>query len=164
MQGLVASHQSVTASKPSGIANHGECLMGAEIDGLRDLQADLAAAAEEFDDTAAAVVGTPVEYAPYVEFGTGPHVIEPDTAEALHWTEGGQDVFATRVMHPGTPAQPFFRPAIRQTRRNLPSVVGDPDSMEALVGRVAANIERLAKRHVPVDTGTLRASISWVMV
>jgi len=43
------------------------------------------------------VVGTNVEYAPDVEFGTGPHVIEPDDAEALRFTIDGEEVFAARV-------------------------------------------------------------------
>lgn len=71
-------------------------------------------------------------YAPYaaaVEFGTGPHIIEPrkDRAEAsgqlrtnphLRWkTDGGGEVFAKRVKHPGTTAQPFMRPAVDTVRK-----------------------------------------------
>lgn len=50
--------------------------------------------------------GVPV----FVEFGTRPHVIEPDTAEALAWPGGDHPV--TRVNHPGTRAQPYMRPAL----------------------------------------------------
>lgn len=59
-------------------------------------------------------VGTNVEYARAVEFGTGPYIIEPDTAEALQWTdpETGEAVFAQRVEHPGIPEQPFLLPAV----------------------------------------------------
>lgn len=138
--------------------------MGAEVDGLDALQARLGAATEGLDGEAAAVVGTPVDYADDVEFGTGPHPITPDQAEALHWTDDGEDAFAARVMHPGTPPQPFMRPAVRQTARNMPAVVSDADSVEAAVERTAAHVERLAKRKAPVDTGTLRASIRWVML
>jgi len=55
-----------------------------------------------------------VEYAPAIEFGTGPFVIEPDEAEALQWTdpETGEPVFAKKVEHPGIPGQPFLLPAV----------------------------------------------------
>jgi len=63
-------------------------------------------------------VGTNVEYAPYVEFGTQPHVITPDTKEALQWTdpETGEPVFAKKVEHPGIEAQPFLLPAVDTVR------------------------------------------------
>jgi HK97 gp10 family phage protein len=65
------------------------------------------------------IVGTNVEYAPDVEFGTGPHVIEPDDAEALRFTVDGEEVFAARVEHPGTEAQPFLRPSLREHQDTL---------------------------------------------
>ena len=34
----------------------------------------------------------------YVELGTPPHIIKPVTAKALHWKDGGKDVFAKKVM------------------------------------------------------------------
>lgn len=57
-------------------------------------------------------VGTNVEYAEDVEFGTDAHTITASDADALHWTEGGEDMFAQSVDHPGTPAQPFLGPAV----------------------------------------------------
>lgn len=63
-------------------------------------------------------VGTNVVYAPFVEFGTRPHVIRPDTKKALKFTtKGGTTVFAKVVHHPGTRAQPFLGPALEQVRR-----------------------------------------------
>lgn len=64
------------------------------------------------------VVGTNVEYARHVEFGTDPYIIEPDEAEALNWTdpETGEEVFAKKVEHPGIPAQPFLFPAFDKVR------------------------------------------------
>jgi hypothetical protein len=71
------------------------------------------------------------EYAPYVEFGTPPHVIRPKNAKALHWKADGvgprggkikTDVFAKVVHHPGTRPQPFIRPAIRD---DLPGIIVD---------------------------------------
>ncbi|GGM64315.1 HK97 gp10 family phage protein [Halarchaeum rubridurum] len=59
-------------------------------------------------------VGTNVPYAEDVEKGTSPHVITPDDADALHFTVNGQEVFAARVEHPGTPAQPYLGPALHE--------------------------------------------------
>jgi HK97 gp10 family phage protein len=77
-------------------------------------------------DTSKYVVGTSVEYAPAVEFGSGPHPITPDDADALRFPgPDGNPVFATRVEHPGTPAQPFLRPALREGERDLASEIRD---------------------------------------
>lgn len=53
-------------------------------------------------------VASNVDYAPYVEYGTRPHVIEPrKPGGVLHWHDPrtGEDVFARRVHHPGTKGQ-----------------------------------------------------------
>jgi HK97 gp10 family phage protein len=65
------------------------------------------------------VVGFSAEYAKPVEFGSEPHIITPDTADALHFFVDGEEVFTTRVKHPGTPAQPFLRPALREHGNDL---------------------------------------------
>lgn len=74
----------------------------------------------ELDETGSGIkvrVGTNVEYAPYIEFGTEPYTIKPDDAEALKWTgEDGEPVFASKVEHPGIPAQPFLFPAVDKVR------------------------------------------------
>lgn len=49
-----------------------------------------------------------------IEYGTRPHLIEPVNAQALHFTKGGEDVFAKYVFHPGTVAQPHFIPALQK--------------------------------------------------
>ena len=65
-------------------------------------------------------VGTNVQYAPDVEFGTDPHVITPNQAEALRFEDAeGEPVFAARVDHPGTPAQPYLRPALQEHESDL---------------------------------------------
>lgn len=61
-------------------------------------------------------IGSPLDYADDVEYGTGPHVI---TGDPLHFFMNGEEVFATKVDHPGTDAQPYLRPALRQTRSEL---------------------------------------------
>lgn len=65
-------------------------------------------------------VGT--EYWHFVEYGTEPHVIEPRTKKALWWPGARHPV--KRVNHPGTPAQPFMRPALYKPRTLRPPVGG----------------------------------------
>lgn len=61
-------------------------------------------------------VGSNVEYAAAVEFGTSSHTI---TGNPLAWDEGGETHFATSVDHPGTEAQPYLRPAIETHRGDV---------------------------------------------
>lgn len=58
-----------------------------------------------------------VPYWSTVEFGSGPHEIRPVNAKALHWPGARHPV--NRVFHPGTPAQPFIRPALYKHRGRL---------------------------------------------
>jgi HK97 gp10 family phage protein len=64
-------------------------------------------------------VATGVKYAKPVEYGSAPHIITPDDAEALHFFVDGEEVFAQRVEHPGAPAQPHLRPAVRENSNYL---------------------------------------------
>lgn len=64
-------------------------------------------------------VGSDVEYQPYVELGTEPHLIRPRArAGALWWptirTAGSHPV--PKVNHPGATAHPHLRPALYQRR------------------------------------------------
>lgn len=64
--------------------------------------------------------GTDLEYGPPVEYGSDPHIIRPDDAEALAFPgEDGETVFAAKVEHPGTPPQPFVRKAFREHESEL---------------------------------------------
>jgi HK97 gp10 family phage protein len=82
------------------------------------LRGSITTKVEDLGNVLKVKVGTNVEYAPYVEFGTLPHVITPDQAEALQWMdpETGEPVFASKVEHPGTEAQPFLLPAVDTIR------------------------------------------------
>jgi len=51
-----------------------------------------------------------VKYSSAIEFGTEAHTITPTDAEALYWE--GADHPVKKVEHPGTPAQPYMRPAL----------------------------------------------------
>ena len=57
-----------------------------------------------------------VDYGVDVEFGTSPHIIKPK-GNALKFKIDGKTIFSRKVMHPGTEAQPFFRPALDQVRK-----------------------------------------------
>lgn len=50
----------------------------------------------------------------FVEYGTAAHVIEAPEGEALDWPGAAHPV--RRVNHPGTPAQPYMRPALFRKR------------------------------------------------
>lgn len=53
------------------------------------------------------------EYWKHVEFGTDPHIIKPVNKKFLKFKgDGGKEVFAKVVHHPGTRPQPFVRPAL----------------------------------------------------
>ncbi|TJZ55611.1 HK97 gp10 family phage protein [Streptomyces piniterrae] len=71
-------------------------------------------------------VGTNVNYARDVEFGTAPHVITPKNGKALYWPGAAHPV--AKVNHPGTKPRPFLRPAVERTefffRRNLEQLRG----------------------------------------
>lgn len=61
--------------------------------------------------------------APYwadVEYGTKPHMIYPVNAKALRWEGPSGPVFAKKVKHPGTKAQPFIRPNFYRYRTAIP--------------------------------------------
>jgi len=63
-----------------------------------------------------AVVGTNVHYAPHMEFGTAPHEIAVRNAKVL---TDGKKFFGKRVRHPGTAAQPFLEPALRDNYNEI---------------------------------------------
>lgn len=59
-----------------------------------------------------ATIGTPLNYAPYVEYGTRPHPINSAVKiKGVGWRYIGQ--------HPGTTEQPYMRPAIDNNRKKL---------------------------------------------
>ena len=59
---------------------------------------------------------TDTRYGAYVELGTGPHEIRVKKAKVL---SNGKQFFGTKVMHPGTKAQPFLRPALNKNRNTF---------------------------------------------
>lgn len=64
----------------------------------------------------AVTVGTD-HWAP-TEYGSGPHIIESSGDHSLHNQETGE-YYGKIVNHPGTPEQPFLRPALYRKRKIL---------------------------------------------
>jgi hypothetical protein len=132
--------------------------MGAELEGVDSLLNTTDRIADEWGDrrTVVYIVGTNVEYAPAVEFGSARHVIRGDP---LRFEVGGEVVFAQSVDHPGTDPQPFLRPALEAADRNLRTLAEGATSVEDFTRRVALFVEHEAKDRAPVETGNLRSSI-----
>jgi hypothetical protein len=54
-------------------------------------------------------VGTAVDYAPHIEYGTSSYIIKAKNARSL---SDGKSYFGKSVTHPGIDAQPFLRPSL----------------------------------------------------
>lgn len=90
------------------------------------LRSSIVSRAETSGRSVGYVVGSNVNYAAAVEYGTAPHVIKPKYKQALYWPGAAHPV--AQVNHPGTRAQPFLRPAVELTeiffRANLSQIRG----------------------------------------
>ena len=62
------------------------------------------------------------DYSVYVEVGTDPHDIRPKNGKALFWPGAAHPVAV--VHHPGTPAQPFMRPALDENKAQIMVILG----------------------------------------
>lgn len=72
-------------------------------------------------------VSTDVNYAPYVEYGTAPHVIRPRTAGGTlaYFTSSGNKRFAKVVKHPGTKPVYMFTRSVGTIRPRM-ALMGEP--------------------------------------
>ena len=61
------------------------------------------------------IVAAHAPYAAYVELGTSPHSIDAHGPWSLHNAVTGQ-YFGPHVNHPGTPPEPYLRPALYSVR------------------------------------------------
>ena len=65
-------------------------------------------------------VGTAVEYAPIVNFGSVAHIIRPKEAKALAFKNNkGKLIYRKLVRHPGTQPNPYFERGIIRTNKEL---------------------------------------------
>jgi len=113
-----------------------------DLDGKDELQASIAELQEDYREPGDWYVGTAVEYAIYLEFGTSK-----------------------------MDAKPFVRPAVHAYQSNLKAAIAtdtrttlaEIGSAEELVQTVAIGLERRIKRIITakglIETGTMRASV-----
>lgn len=65
-------------------------------------------------------------YPVVIEEGSKPHMITPTVKKALHfYTKSGEEVFAKRVMHPGTKPRRVFQRARDFAVKEIPRLVED---------------------------------------
>ncbi|MDD3927281.1 MAG: hypothetical protein PHT33_11555 [bacterium] len=60
-------------------------------------------------------LGHTMEYGPYLELGTPPHIIRPKNKKLLAWQSSGdaeKTIVAKEVHHPGTRPRPIIRPTL----------------------------------------------------
>lgn len=74
-------------------------------------------------------------YAPYVEFGTAPHIIRAVNKRVLANTQTGQ-VFGPVVHHPGTKANPFMERIVAAAQPDIEVLFGQ--ALEQITAAIAA--------------------------
>lgn len=62
-------------------------------------------------------------YGEFVREGTPPHEIRPKKAKALHFMYEGKDVFAMKVNHPGTRANPYHKRVLSALMPSIQDIV-----------------------------------------
>jgi hypothetical protein len=76
------------------------------------------------------------KYAPFVEFGTAPHIIRPVNAKVLANTKTGE-IFGTLVHHPGTKANPFLEKIIAAAQPDITTLF--EGALETITAQIAAS-------------------------
>lgn len=133
--------------------------MGAEMSGVASLNATTDDIADKWTGFHHLEIGTDKEYGVYVEFGTKPHTIEPDTAGALRFRVDGVEVITQHVDHPGTEPRAFMRPAAEATARSIDGLALEAGDLKELTDDIADLVRAYAQSFAPKDTGELAASI-----
>ena len=85
--------------------------------GNGDLRRSIESRVEDNGGALVGVVFTPLEYAPYVEFGTGLFAEEGDGRQDVPWCYKDEkgEWHTTSGMHP----HPYLRPALHENRENI---------------------------------------------
>ncbi|NUS76640.1 MAG: HK97 gp10 family phage protein [Streptomyces sp.] len=110
------STESKRAADRTGTRVQNEARRRAPVDTGR-LRSSIVSRSEDHGRTYDVTVGTNVNYADHVEYGTAPHRIYPRTKQALYWPGAAHPV--AYVDHPGTAPHPFLAPAIAMADRFL---------------------------------------------
>jgi hypothetical protein len=77
-------------------------------------------------------------YAPYVEFGTGPHIIKAVNKRVLANTATGQ-IFGSVVHHPGTKANPFLERIIAASQGAIDDLFNQ--ALQTITDAISAQAE-----------------------
>jgi len=75
------------------------------------------------DGDSSATVFANAAHAPYVEFGTRPHIINAKNRKALKFAGGGGFIFRRSVHHPGSKPFPFFYTDMTNRQENIMNAV-----------------------------------------
>lgn len=68
------------------------------------------------DATVSTIDGTKYNLGYLLENGTSPHTILPKNSNTLVFEINGETIYAKKVNHPGTDAQPHFIPALQKNK------------------------------------------------
>jgi hypothetical protein len=90
--------------------------------------------------------GKQVRHAQLVEFGTGPHVIRARRGKALVFDEGGDEVGAAEVHHPGTPPRSYMRRGWDETQNQVADGVAVNVGAEIAKAADRAAVKALRKK------------------
>lgn len=135
--------------------------MGIDVNGVSQIEEGLEDLKDRLESDRGAIVGASADHAAPIEFGSDPHTIEADDAEALHFEYEGEEVFVKSVEHPGMEEQPFLRPAARYVEANIEEYIEETESVEDAIKEAAVDGVRQAKKNAAVDDGDLHNSIRW---
>lgn len=61
-------------------------------------------------------------YSACIEYGTAPHIIEPNEREALAFNYNGEYIVRKKVHHPGTKPNPVMRNAAAKVQKEIPQI------------------------------------------
>jgi hypothetical protein len=107
------------------------------------------------------VVGTNVQYARAVHFGSRPHIIRPVRKKMLFWKGAAHPVRV--VHHPGTKPHPFLadglRAALPTVKRKVAEALASPTGASSALMAAGLAVQAEAQKLAPVKTGNLRRSI-----
>lgn len=78
---------------------------------------------EEAGGYAILMGGHEAPYAPFIEYGSKPHIIRARRARALRFEVHGETVYVKYVRHPGTRAQRILNRAIEESLREMDETV-----------------------------------------
>ena len=86
-----------------------------------ELRNSISSRVEQTNDNIVGIVYTPLEYAPYVEFGTGLFAEEGGRKDVPWIYKDEQGEFHSTS---GMPPSPFLRPALEENREQIKRIIG----------------------------------------